>query len=448
VVKTVGIFFDSKFFYPCGIGVFLLSCVKIFKEYNWRICLIVNSPFKNSIKDLNLEDLNIYFNENPIKITEHRQIFQFEEGIQYENVINYRKSFTESLKENIFDLLICNDVESVLCVQNFGLQKYIHVLYYTHCHSIIQYSEIHNSNTDVFSKQYIDFLKNVKLLPGINFATQSELNNKLLDGNCIVLPILYEEKYNPNISENEGILFIGRWDDRKNILFFFDVINKLKKKYNCEYKIKIITKENNKIKFKNKFKEINYNNFEIYANLNEQEKINIISNSKVLFYPLKLEAYCIVIKECMPYIHCLLMKEYGWWKMWDGFVNVTDREEVVDDLFNLYNEPIDRNTLLNNSIKLNNIDKNYWGEYLLNLRNKNIENIEINNKSAFYKYLLNGGTKLKDFFTRLNREPYLSDFLQIYKLKNRFYIKENITFNFIKENKKEIFIGIKDENIA
>lgn len=442
MIKTVGILVSSRFLYPCGIGVFLMSAIDFFKKNKWSIVLILDGKFKNKLKDLDVNDVNVYENNNIIDKKIHQQLFSFEENICFENVLNYRTSLCNSLKENIFDLIICNDLESILCVYNMGLQDYINVFYYTHCHSIIKYSNENNANIDIFSQKYIDFLLNIMNLPGINFITQSQLNNRLLGNRCEVLPILVKNKNYIFNESKEGILFIGRWDERKNISFFFDTIKRIKNQINKELKIKIITKESNIIKFRKKFEELNYKNYDLFYDLNENDKFDVINSSKILFYPSKLEAYCIVIKECIPYIDCLILEEYGWWKMWDGYVEKTNKENCVNDLLKLYNRPINKELFLKRSIELEKKDERCWDDFLKNLKSKNIKQ---STNSNFLKTLnMKNEILLKSYFNNLGREPYLSDFINVYKSRNYYdiFLRKSPN-NFFDESLTQIFLRKK-----
>jgi glycosyltransferase involved in cell wall biosynthesis len=443
-MKSVGIMISSTFLYKSGIGMFLKSIVDIFKLNGWAISLILNydkdTLEKLSNIEINTEGINIYHKfGSSSTLTKHTQLFQFEEGVRYADVLNYQANLCNALEHEFFDLIICNDYESTLAAYNLGLSKFIDIMYYTHCHSIIPYSDLGNDKLDVFSFQYIQKLYNFTRIPDVLIGTQSWLNKELLGGeaNIKVLPIVTDMWLNSKdqiieSSGEEAILYIGRFEPRKNTEYFIKILEKVKQRE--ELKVNIITKKSNKVKFEKAFTGIGYTNYTIHTDVSEQEKLDIIKNSSLFLFPSKLEAYAIVVKETMPYMPCIVLDKFKWPDMWGEYVIKCNQDNIVDCIFDNIKRSDNQ---IDKFFTLEENDYEMWVQFLNSITPKE-ENLNTKvRENNLFTFLGNEKKKLNDFYSQIERDYYLSDYTTLYK--NRKFL----TISYEYEKKPNGFLNIK-----
>ena len=299
-----------------GIGQFAKGFVEMAGRMDWKVDLILDKAPTNSMADV-IEKLgaNILFPNSSVSYSDHTGTFAFSDSINFEKIINFRNSIMQAFHNNIYDMVICNSKEDMPAVLSLDLNPYIPVVFYTHEESMVFRDNRHFKG--VFLESCNEFFNELMTLESINVGTQSERNKKELDyhdgKNVFVLPMPMTERelLKENYGEREGVLFIGRWEERKNPEAFLKVIKE------TGLPAKIITNSNGERKFKARLEELGITNYEIRAGIVGKEKADFIKSAKVYFNPSVRESYCFTFFECIGHMPCVVLDKADWTENFD-----------------------------------------------------------------------------------------------------------------------------------
>mgnify|MGYP003334323505 CR=1 FL=1 len=141
------------------------------------------------------------------------------------------------------------------------------------------------------------------------------------------------------ISNKDGILFIGRHEDRKNQGEYIKVLKAIKDKYGVEVKANVMTRSAHVKKFEADFAAIGHTNYEIVSDVVGEEKAKIIQKSKVAFMPYKNESFGIAVLEALRYMPTVVLDKYDWHYNFKSFSNyiVANSKDVADIIWSAYN---------------------------------------------------------------------------------------------------------------
>ena len=141
------------------------------------------------------------------------------------------------------------------------------------------------------------------------------------------------------ILNKEGILFIGRYEDRKNPGMYIKVLADIKEKYGVELKAKVLTRSAHVKKFEADFAAIGHTNYEIKCDVVGDEKAKLIQSSKVAFMPYKNESFGIAVLEALRFMPTVVLRNYDWHYNFQGMSNliVADTKEASDIIWSIYN---------------------------------------------------------------------------------------------------------------
>ena len=220
--------------------------------------------------------------------------------------------------------------------------------------------------------------------------------------------------------EKEGLLYIGRHEDRKNPVEYFKVLKYIKDKYNVEIKANVMTRGAHVKKFEADFAEINHSNYEIVSDVVGEEKATIIQKSKVAFMPYKNESFGIAVLEALRFMPTVVLSKYDWHYNFKNFSNYisADSKNVAEVIWDAYN-----NHTVDESKVSSEFDE-YQREYENSLLGLLTDYTPVANKqtprSRIYNFLLENSGKwilLSDYFKTQNTKGVIyltSDIESIY----------------------------------
>ena len=140
----------------------------------------------------------------------HRTAFPFGEGLNAEQVSNFRDGLLEAYRTCFYDMIVCNNPESVVAAYSLGLAQHVAVIFYTHL-------EVLFANSSTFSKAYTYQVRSICNWPDLIVGTQSEYNTTLIEGSLFLpMPVPEQDLLKPSRRKKSGVLFIGRFEQRKN----------------------------------------------------------------------------------------------------------------------------------------------------------------------------------------------------------------------------------------
>jgi glycosyltransferase involved in cell wall biosynthesis len=309
--KRIGFLISDQHFIPHGgIGSFAKGFTEMCQRINWKVDIILDKAPTNDFSDL-IKSLgaNIISPKEPLKYSDHTATFAFSDTINFEKIVNFRKSILQGFETNIYDMLVCNTQEAMTAAYAITVNQYIPVVFYTHLHSMI-FRE--SQGSDVFLDSYHNFYNKHMEFTDIVIGTQSQKNidelTKYGATNCCLLPMPMSERgllerFN---GDRKGVLFIGRWEEGKNPEAYIRVMKE------CKLPCKVMTNSNGAKKFEKAFSEAGINDYEILAGITGKEKVDFIRSSSVFFMPSLRENYPFAFLECLGHMPCVVLDTQDW----------------------------------------------------------------------------------------------------------------------------------------
>lgn len=318
-----------------GLGQFAKSFVETFTPLGFKVDIICdkapsNLGFKRSLEE---SGASFIYPSDSVTYSKHSKIFMFEDSYNFEKMINFRDAMMQALNTNLYDTIICNTLESFPAVHSLSLQKSIQVIYYTHNESMVFLDDRTWKNE--FSYSFNDFFNVLLRCSNITVGTQTSRNVDELISNRIhthLLPIPMTEKdlLKKHIKPREGVLWIGRWEPRKNPEEFIRVIKESK------LPAKVITNTNGAKKFEEALKEIGAE-FEIKIGIYGKEKVDFLTSARVAYNPAIRESFGLAFYETAGHMPTVVLENMSWIKNFPtNFYVPTTKKDAVDNIKKLY----------------------------------------------------------------------------------------------------------------
>ncbi len=331
--KRIGFIISSQALKAVGgIGQFAKSFCNTMDMYGIKVDLIVDKKpvhqdFVDQIK------ANVVYPSSSLSYTEHGKIFMYEDSYCLERMINLRDSVIKALSHNLYDVFVCNTPEAVQVAMTMGLEDHIQIIGYTHYEHQI-YKSAASSFLDCANAMMLKQMG----LPGLYIGTQSllntaELSNRNVDAYHVPMPLPDPEILLENNNSREGILFIGRWETRKNPQLFIDLIEKTK------LPARVLTSDTGKKKFEAALSKTGVD-YDVQVGLTGKEKIDFITKCRVAFNASSMESYGIAFLEQQIQMPTVAFDDRTWTKAFNQnrffTCNKKNIVEVVTDLYNKY----------------------------------------------------------------------------------------------------------------
>jgi len=324
-----------------GLGQFAKSFIENFTPLGYKIDIISDKPTSNIEYKKLLEDLgaNFVYPEYVSAYTDHTKAFMFEDSYNLEKTINFRNSMLRALKENLYDIVICNTLESFPAVYCLNLHRHCQIIYYTHNESMVFLDD--RSWKNEFTESFNEYFNALLNVPNIYIGTQTmrnetELLKRYPSARCLPLPMTEADLLNKHIKERSGVLWIGRWEPRKNPEAFVKMIAETK------LPAKIITNANGAKKFEKAMEEIGAD-FYIKTGIVGQEKVDFITSARVAYNPAIRESFGLAFYETMGHMPTVVLKGMSWIENFDSkYYIAASKDKVNDVITKLYNSDISK----------------------------------------------------------------------------------------------------------
>jgi hypothetical protein len=211
------------------------------------------------------------------------------------------------------------------------------------------------------------------------------------------MPISELDLLKPNYKERSGVLYIGRWEERKNPEAFLEVIKK------TGLPAKIITNGNGKKKFENRLAELGITDYEIRAGIIGKEKVDFIKSARVHFNPSLRENYPFTFFECMGHMPSIVIDKSEWITNFDKkFYGIVSMDKATDFVQKAYDNMNPKSWYEEGALtyvkKLHDSTEEKWVNFLNNYVSSSMSKSEAAriNEYTTVKYL--------DFIKDLNRK--------------------------------------------
>ena len=321
-----------------GLGQFAKSFIENFVPLGYKVDIISDKPTSNAEFKEYLESQGasfVYPSEvRPYSL--HTKTFMFEDSYNFEKMSNFRDSMMKALNTNLYDIIICNTLESFPGIYALNIHKSIQIIYYTHNESMVFLDDRTWKNE--FTESFNELFNALMKVKGITIGTQTLRNNNELRAqgitNSYELPIPMTEKtlLEEHNKPREGVLWIGRWEPRKNPEEFIRVIKE------TGLPAKVITNTNGAKKFEEALKAIGAK-YEIKIGVYGKEKVDFITSARVAYNPAIRESFGLAFYECMGQLPTVAIKDMSWL---DNFSNqwyfCEDKKNIPKLILNLYED--------------------------------------------------------------------------------------------------------------
>ena len=294
-----------------GLGQFAKSFIENFVPLGYKVDIISDKPTSNTdFKEyLESQGANFVYPSDVRPYSTHTKTFMFEDSYNFEKMSNFRDAMMKALNTNLYDIIICNTLESFPGIYALNIHKSIQIIYYTHNESMVFLDDRTWKNE--FTESFNELFNVLMRVKGITIGTQTARNNNELRAqgitNSYELPIPMTEKslLVKHNKPREGVLWIGRWEPRKNPEEFIRVIKE------TGLPAKVITNSNGAKKFEEALKAIGAK-YEIKIGVYGQEKVDFITSARVAYNPAIRESFGLAFYECMGQLPTVAIEGMSW----------------------------------------------------------------------------------------------------------------------------------------
>ena len=326
--KRIGFLVSYQTLIPHGgIGQFAKSFCELMDEHNIKVDIITDKePQDNQfVKSLKA---NVIAPLEPLRYTDHSNIFMYGDTFCYERMANFRNAIAEALEHNLYDAFICNTYESIQVALTMGLEDCIQIIAYTHLES-----QIFKDTKNPFLASTNDMMRKQLECNGLWIGTQSKFNSLELEKMGawhLPIPITERALLEEYTGDREGVLFVGRWEEGKNPELFIDLIEQTK------LPAKVMTSPNGVKKFEERLKKIGAT-YDVRASIVGQEKVDFIKSSRIAFNPSVVESYGMAFYEQHIQLPTLVLENQRWTKNFnDEFFYYCNKKNMAEKAKQLY----------------------------------------------------------------------------------------------------------------
>jgi len=294
-----------------GIGQFAKGFTEMANRLRWKVDIIMDKAptggFSSIVEGFGA---SLVYPITSNSYSEHTGTFAFSDSVNFEKIINFRRALMYAFSKNLYDMIICNSMESMPAALALDLGRNIPVVFYTHEESMVFRDT--RKFKGVFTESCNEFFNRLMTVEHAFVGTQSQRNVDELKINgsnhatLLPMPMSERELLTPNYKERKGVLYIGRWEERKNPEAFLEVIKK------TGLPAKIITNSNGKKKFEARLLELGIIDYEMKAGIVGQEKVDFIKSAKIHFNPSLRENYPFTFFECMGHMPSIVIDKSEW----------------------------------------------------------------------------------------------------------------------------------------
>ena len=317
-----------------GIGQFAKGFCEMAERHDCIVDLILDTQPRNSFFEVNGE---VIAPNKPHSMSDHRDAFAFSDSYCLERAMNFRNAMMKAFQSRLYDSIVINTPEAYLGVYPLDMARHIPMVFYTHNENLVFRNE---SFKGVFNPTFDSFFIAAMKADHLVIGTQTDRNTEELEeAGCAVLtlPMPMPERglLEPWTGEKSGLLFIGRWEDRKNPQEFIRVAAE------TGLPVKVMTAASSIKKWREALKEAGVKNHDVRGGITGQEKVDFIRSAKVFYMPSKSESYGFSLFEAAGHCHCVVLENYGWTKNWDpSLFHKTSAKGVAELITELYGQDV------------------------------------------------------------------------------------------------------------
>ena len=345
--RTIFFLISAQHFIPTGgIGSFFRGFQRMARSLDWKvICVLDKKPIGQGRHMMEAhKDVQYAWANEPQSYNDHGSRFDPETVNEFK-VDNFQQAFESALTQHRPDLILINTLEASIAVhrtmQATGNWGSVRTIFYTHHENFVVPAE---QRSRVFSHQYNEALFDQANTPGIEIATQNQFNIERMnqvgfpfahDPLVLPMPLPDLELLEPYEGKQEGVLFIGRHEPRKNPKLFAKAVAE------AGLPAKVLTNKRGMKKFEKTLAEAGVESFDIRYELTGSQKTDFIKSARIAFHPANLESYGFSAMETLAAgLPTVLIEEYRWWRAFEHAGVITaPKDGIVQTLADLHHSP-------------------------------------------------------------------------------------------------------------
>lgn len=415
----------SQFKVTGGIGTGIQGIVNTLNALGYEVDILLDRPVMNTDNSLEFsQHLNANFVElsSGKSYTHHNNIFMFRDTMNWDLVANFRDVIFHALQHNTYDLCVIQTSDAIFAAYSLELYRHMPLVFYTHDSNSV--FPKHKADP-IFNSSHYPLLQVAQSLPGVITATHTELNSIAMSGEGIdskVLPLSISEPklLEEYTGERTGILYIGRWEDRKQPNRFIKLIK------DTGLPARVMTSEKSAYKFELALKEIS-DDYVVKHSIWGDEKVDFIKQCRVFYMPSKEESFGLAAYEALTQMSVVAHKKYDWvinFRDYDSFYAVDDKNitETVTSAY--YNHNDSRKQIVKNEEEI----LKYWEAINYTPEQSANNRATVLSHDDFY---------LKDYFKSLNRKIGIEDIHTVLANRHRYTVTHTKTNTFFSKTGKE-----------
>lgn len=339
--KRIAFMISDQHFIPHGgIGSFAKTFYEMCESLNWRCDVILDKKPRDSVllDWFKSKGAQIIHADTLLGYSDHQSKFVFSDSLNFEKVINFRNGLMKALETHLYDMILINTPEAGPAAYVMDLFQHIPVCFYTHNENIVFMGA---KKSDVFNQAFDDISKSMMAWPNMSIGTQSAKNadsiSAALRRPAHVLPMRVPERglLEDNLpwDQKHGMLFIGRYEPRKNPEQFVEAAKR------TGIKPLVLTNAGGKEKFERDFEAVGIKEYDIRVSIIGKEKVDFIKSARIAFHPSRLESYGFSAFESLHSCPTFALVEYDWYSAFDGMVHPLDKSVLYKSLQEAYDNP-------------------------------------------------------------------------------------------------------------
>jgi len=183
-----------------------------------------------------------------------------------------------------------------------------------------------------------------------------------------------------------------------------------------------MTRGTHKDKWEETFKEYGYTNYELKFDIIGQEKVDFIKSAQIAFHPSLRESYGFSAFESLHSCPTILVKEYEWWKNFEGSAIVVEEKNLVDEIYKIYNTPYDKNTYCEYGVSKYDETCSIWESFINGFERKKKESVRKNKFTELVES--NPHISVSEYYDDQFKQDRYDCLMSNYMAYNVFYLKD------------------------
>ena len=343
-----------------GIGQFAKGFCEMAARLNWKVDVILDKAPRSGgaaefVATLEAAGATICQPESPIHPGPYNQWFTFSQSYSLECITSIRNTLIEQMQKTHYDAILHNMPEFILATHSLALR--VPIINYSH-HPDMVFLEY--SSNDIFLKEYFEMYFKMASIDNQICATQTqrnadELTEKGLKSLALTMPCPEQGLMEPYSGSKEGVLFIGRWEERKFPTAFVELIKV------TGLPARVMTSPKGVAKFERELDAIGATH-DVRSNIMGQEKIDFIRSSKVFYMPSKKESFGFALMENMGHSPCVVLSDnHHWYTNFDTqYIDIVTQADAAERVTELYKGNHDRSEALKYVNEVNDMADSSW----------------------------------------------------------------------------------------